>query len=82
MRLSVISLAVASQLVLPAVYAADSSNIEKISVVGSRLAVRSATDTAVPVDIISAEQLEATGMTETAKALSLPRQVIVSRHPR
>lgn len=69
MRLSVISLAVVSQLVLPAVYAADSSNIEKISVVGSRLAVRSATDTAVPVDIISAEQLEATGMTETAKAL-------------
>ncbi|KFZ38908.1 TonB-dependent receptor [Shewanella mangrovi] len=70
MRLSILSLAVLSQLAaVTSVSAADNSNIEKISVVGSRLAVRTATDTPVPVDIITAEQLEATGLTETAKAL-------------
>ncbi|MCH1920749.1 TonB-dependent receptor [Shewanella sp. A3A] len=70
MRISVVSLAVLSQLaVATTVAAADDSTIEKISVVGSRLAVRTATDTPVPVDIITADQLEATGLTETAKAL-------------
>lgn len=45
------------------------SDVEKISVIGSRLSVRSATETTAPVDIINAEQLTATGITETARAL-------------
>ncbi|MCD8475826.1 MAG: hypothetical protein LRY40_04585, partial [Shewanella fodinae] len=42
---------------------------KKISVVGSRIALRSATDSVAPVDIITADQLQATGLTETARAL-------------
>jgi len=42
---------------------------EKISVIGSRLSVRTATETTAPVDIIGAEQLIATGINETARAL-------------
>ncbi|QSX33276.1 TonB-dependent receptor [Shewanella avicenniae] len=71
-RISIIALAVAGQWAAPAVYAADAaanSNMEKISVVGSRIAMRTATDSVAPVDIITAEQLEATGLTETARAL-------------
>lgn len=45
------------------------ADVEKISVIGSRLSVRSATETTAPVDIINAEQLTATGITETARAL-------------
>lgn len=48
----------------------DKKNVdEKIQVVGSRLSMRTATDGAAPVDIISAEDLLKTGITETAKAL-------------
>ena len=46
-------------------------NVEKISVIGSRLSVRTATETASPVDIIGADQIAATGAIETAKALQL-----------
>jgi iron complex outermembrane receptor protein len=46
-------------------------SIEKISVIGSRLSVRTATETASPVDIIDEAQLAATGAIETAKALQL-----------
>ncbi|WP_404400308.1 TonB-dependent receptor [Idiomarina seosinensis] len=42
---------------------------EVLQVVGSRLSMRTATDGSAPVDIISAEDLAATGITETAKAL-------------
>ncbi|AVJ56913.1 TonB-dependent receptor [Idiomarina sp. OT37-5b] len=42
---------------------------EVLQVVGSRLSLRTATDGAAPIDIISAEDLAATGMTDTAKAL-------------
>lgn len=45
------------------------TDVEKIAVIGSRLSVRSATETTAPVDIINAEQLTATGITETARAL-------------
>ncbi|MEH8016561.1 TonB-dependent receptor [Rheinheimera muenzenbergensis] len=47
------------------------ADIEKISVIGSRLSVRSATETSAPLDIIGADQLAATGALETAKALQL-----------
>lgn len=43
--------------------------VERIAVIGSRLSVRSATESAAPVDIISSADLLATGMTETARAL-------------
>ncbi|GGY93645.1 TonB-dependent receptor plug domain-containing protein [Shewanella fodinae] len=69
---NLVALAIAGQLVVPAVSAADDTNnssIEKISVVGSRIALRSATDSVAPVDIITADQLQATGLTETARAL-------------
>ncbi len=42
---------------------------ETIQVVGSRLSVRTATDGSAPVDIISGEDLAASGITETARAL-------------
>lgn len=70
MRPAVIALAVSSTLVFPVVHAEEqASSFEKIEVVGSRIALRTATDSVAPVDIITAEQLESTGMTETAKAL-------------
>ncbi len=47
------------------------SSVERLSVIGSRLAVRSATDTMAPLDIISQQQLADTGVLETAKALQL-----------
>jgi iron complex outermembrane receptor protein len=54
----------------PAVNAQQNqADVEKISVIGSRLSVRTATETTAPVDIIGAEQLVATGITETARAL-------------
>lgn len=51
--------------------AAEAEKVEKISVIGSRLSVRTATETASPVDIIGADQIAATGAIETAKALQL-----------
>ncbi|RUO27058.1 TonB-dependent receptor [Aliidiomarina minuta] len=42
---------------------------ERITVIGSRLSQRTATDGSAPVDIISAEDLVASGFTETARAL-------------
>nr|WP_209328492.1 TonB-dependent receptor [Pseudoalteromonas sp. PA2MD11] len=44
-------------------------NIEKIAVVGSRVAGRSVEDLPVPVDILSAEALENTGQTEVGRML-------------
>lgn len=48
----------------------DAGQVEEVlQVVGSRLSFRTATDGAAPVDIISSEDLAATGMTDTAQAL-------------
>ncbi|MCS6235010.1 TonB-dependent receptor [Shewanella baltica] len=70
MRLGIIALAVSSTLAIPAVQAEElQPGFEKIEIIGSRIALRTATDSVAPVDIITAEQLESTGMTETAKAL-------------
>lgn len=83
MRLAVIALAVSSTLTMSAAQA-DSQHaaVEKIEVIGSRIALRTATDSVAPVDIITAEQLESTGMTETAKALQFARQAIAFHSPR
>ncbi len=48
---------------------AESAEPERIAVIGSRLSVRTATETLAPVDIIDAKQLVETGITETARAL-------------
>lgn len=43
--------------------------IEEIFVIGSRLPSRSATDTPVPVDVLSAEEIDDTGARETGRAI-------------
>ncbi|WP_404936312.1 TonB-dependent receptor plug domain-containing protein [Pseudoalteromonas sp. SG44-8] len=48
---------------------AAQENIEKIAIVGSRVAGRSVEDLPVPVDILSAEALENTGQTEVGRML-------------
>ena len=56
----------------PAVMAAQGQKdeLENIVVTGTRVADRSATETAVPVDIVSAEALANVGVTELNQALS------------
>ncbi|MEZ8184398.1 MULTISPECIES: TonB-dependent receptor [Shewanella] len=67
---SLVCLAVIGSISAPvAIAAEEGENLERIQVIGSRIALRTATDSATPVDIITSEQLEATGITETAKAL-------------
>src|SRR3989337_237683 len=52
---------------------ADESDetLEQIVVTGTRVANRSALDTAVPVDVVSGEQLQNLGVAEVSKALSV-----------
>src|SRR5687767_10660256 len=49
----------------------ESGDIEQIVVTGTRVANRSALDTAVPVDVVSGEQLQNLGVTEVSQALSV-----------
>ena len=49
----------------------DDEKIEQIVVTGTRVAGRSVDDTAVPIDIISAETLQRSGTTELNQALSV-----------
>ena len=65
------ALAVPSALMTHSAFAQEASveAEETIQVVGSRLSVRTATDGSAPVDIISGEDLAASGITETARAL-------------
>ena len=71
MRITSLAMAVSLGLAsIPSIAATNEpSSVEKITVIGSRIAVRSETDTVLPVDIISGEQLQATGILETSKAL-------------
>ncbi|SQH78217.1 Outer membrane protein [Shewanella benthica] len=70
MKNKIATLTIGASLVAPhAMAAAEITKVERIQVIGSRIALRTATDSAVPIDIITAEQLESTGMSETAKAL-------------
>ena len=48
---------------------AEDENIEKISVLGSRVSTRTITDSAVPVDIITADDLTKSGFTELGQSL-------------
>ena len=75
---NILSLAVISCLAVPSIASAqkaavtsDTSDktLDTITVTGSRSTNRSSTETAVPVDIISREMIEATGATETGRLL-------------
>ena len=48
---------------------AEDENIEKISVLGSRVSSRTITDSAVPVDIITSDDLTKSGFTELGQSL-------------
>lgn len=50
---------------------AEETKIEQIIVTGTRVAGRSVSDTAVPIDIVSAATLERSGSTELNQALSI-----------
>src|SRR5690606_21324511 len=77
MKYRTLSLSISGALALPALtliapqaHAQESTSAdERITVIGSRLSVRTATDGAAPVDIITSDDLTSSGITETAKAL-------------
>ena len=54
-----------------AVAQAEKDDLENIVVTGTRVADRSALETSVPVDIVSAEALSNVGVTELNQALSI-----------
>ena len=53
----------------PAASGDQPKTLETVSVTGSRSTNRSATETAVPVDVITREMIDATGATETGRLL-------------
>lgn len=84
-RLSLLSVAIAAGLASPlAVHAqtaapaassapaaqADKSDLDKVVVTGTRTSTRTVVTSQAPIDIVSAETLQATGTTELATALS------------
>lgn len=79
MKRNPLSLVIASLLLAsPALFAEEdaaeetvvATTVDRIVVTGTRVAGRTATDTAVPVDIIDARTLETSGTTELMEALS------------
>ena len=56
---------------------AENEPLEQVVVTGTRVANRSALDTAVPVDVVTGEQLQNLGVTEVSQALSVacPRSI-------
>jgi len=56
---------------LAAAQGTDSETIEQVVVTGTRVADRSALETAVPVDVIDGDSLQNLGVTEVAQALSV-----------
>ncbi|MFC4311438.1 TonB-dependent receptor plug domain-containing protein [Steroidobacter flavus] len=50
---------------------AGNTEIEQVVVTGTRVANRSALDTAVPIDVVSGEQLQNLGVSEVSQALSV-----------
>ncbi len=57
-------------LLLTQAEAAEDEPLEQVVVTGTRVANRSALDTAVPVDVVSGEQLQNVGVTEVNQALA------------
>jgi iron complex outermembrane receptor protein len=60
---------------------AENGNVEAVVVTGSRAAPRAQLDTVVPVDVISAAQIEHTGTTDLAQALSQTLPSLNFTHP-
>src|SRR5918992_796520 len=54
-----------------AMAAEEEDTLEQVVVTGTRVANRSALDTAVPVDVVSSEQMQNLGVTEINQALSI-----------
>ncbi|RUO30131.1 TonB-dependent receptor plug domain-containing protein [Aliidiomarina sanyensis] len=77
MKRTSLSLALASVFAVPMTGFAQSgstgesevSTADRIQVIGSRLSLRTATESSAPVDIITGEELLAAGFTETGRAL-------------
>jgi iron complex outermembrane receptor protein len=70
-RRFVITAASSTLLLLSQAQAQESEPLEQVVVTGTRVANRSALDTAVPVDVVSGEQLQHGGVTEVNQALSV-----------
>jgi iron complex outermembrane receptor protein len=64
-----IAVAIGSPTVLAQENTVDDDNLEKISILGSRVANRSATESSVPIDIIDAKSLTKGGFTELGQSL-------------
>ena len=75
MRNKVVALFVAAALAQPALAQntnqAEDDGLDQVIVTGTRVANRTVLDTAVPVDVISAEALQNVGVTEINQALSI-----------
>src|SRR4051812_5024849 len=76
---SVLAIVSASSAFAQQVAAAE--NVETVVVTGSRAAPRAQLDTVVPVDVISAAQIEHTGTTDLAQALSQTLPSLNFTHP-
>jgi iron complex outermembrane receptor protein len=78
-KLRRLSLSIALALAAPAVLAqaptqsddADATELEAVVVTGTRVAGRSATDTAVAIDVVTTEDIEKSGSTEINQVLSV-----------
>lgn len=70
-RRCVVTAASSTLLLLGQAHAAEEEPLEQVVVTGTRVANRSALDTAVPVDVVSGEQLQNGGVTEVNQALSV-----------
>lgn len=80
LKRNVLAASIAALLVLPVMPAVaqqtpdareNQTELETIVVTGTRVAGRSATDTAVPIDVIGVEKLERAGTTELNQALAI-----------
>ena len=70
-RRFVVTAASSTLLLLGQARAADDEPLEQVVVTGTRVANRSALDTAVPVDVVAGEQLQNGGVNEVNQALSV-----------
>ena len=68
-RASLLTAALLTLLPVSALHAADDEDTEHMQVVGSRVAIRSADDSAVPVDIVRGEDLARSGYADLGTAL-------------
>ena len=69
-RRFVAAIASSTLVLLSQAQAAEDETLEQVVVTGTRVANRSALDTAAPVDVVSAEQLQNVGVAEINQALA------------